>query len=128
MDTADLKSTALWAVGRTAGMYGALKIVGQNDQALKRAIVGAIAVQLFVSLWNLFSAKAVIPSDVAVQTKDPIAILATATARAVLIGGGMYASGFRTNLVRDAIACTAVIELGVIASNLYPNLITQGGS
>lgn len=127
MNKTDLKSTALWTIGRTTGMYGALKIAGQNDQTLKRAIVGAVAVQLFVSIWNLISAKAVIPSDIAVRAKDPIGIFATATARAVLIGGGMYASGFRSNLVRDAIACTVVIELGVIAGNLYPNLI-QGGS
>jgi len=127
----EVKSTVLWGIGRTVAMWSAMKISGQNDQTWKRAIAGAISVQAFVSGWMLISKQtgAKLPSDVAVEGKDPIAMIATTTARAVIIGGGMYVAGFRKGVVKDALVGALIIEAGVIASSLYlENKFLKGGS
>jgi len=53
----------------------------------------------------------------AVEKKDILGILSTYTTRSLMVGIGMYLAGIRTNLVRDSLAGTALVEVGVIAWN-----------
>lgn len=124
-----LKTAFLWTAGRTLELWIAMKIAGQEDRLLERSLVGSLSVQAFVSGWMWFSEKnngVKLPSEVAVEKMDPIGMLATATARAVIIGGGMYVAGFRNGVVRDALAGSAMIEAVVIA--LQGARKSEGGS
>lgn len=124
-----LRTAFLWTAGRTLELWIAMKIAGQEDRLLERSLVGSLSVQAFVSGWMWFSEKnngVKLPSEIAVEKMDPMGILATATARAVIIGAGMYVAGFRNGVVRDAIAGSVAIETVVIA--LQSSGKGEGGS
>jgi len=123
------KTALLWTAGRTLELWLAMKIAGQEDRLWERSLAGSLSVQAFVSGWMYLSEKnngVKLPSETAVEKMDPIGMLATATARAIIIGGGMYVAGFRDGVVRDAIAGSAVIEAVVIA--LQSTRKGEGGS
>jgi hypothetical protein len=123
------KTALLWTAGRTLELWLAMKIAGQEDRLLERSLAGSLSVQAFVSGWMFLSEKingAKIPSEIAIENRDPLEMLATTTARAVLIGTGMYIAGFRDGIVRDSVAGALTIEAVVIAMNLTSK--GEGGS
>ena len=123
------KTALLWTAGRTLELWLAMKIAGQEDRLLERSLAGSLSVQAFVSGWMFLSEKtngAKIPSEIAIENRDPLGLLATTTARAVLIGTGMYIAGFRDGIVRDSVAGALAIEAVVIAMNLTSK--GEGGS
>lgn len=111
-----LKWTASRALMLGLGMY----LLGEDKQIVRRAIAGSLSVQSFVFLWTLLTRnqdRATLPSVDAVESQDILGIGATYIVRSVLVGLGMYAAGIRDNLVRDALAGTAFVEMGILAWN-----------
>jgi hypothetical protein len=109
-----VKWTGSRAVLLGLGMY----MLGEDKDLVKRAVAGSLAVQAFVMGWTMLTKhqlRATLPSVDAVEKKDVFGVLSTYTTRSLMVGIGMYLAGIRTNLVRDALAGTALVEIGVIA-------------
>lgn len=123
------RNAVLWTIGRTAELYAGMTIAGEKDRVFQRAVAGSLAVQAFVSGWMFLTKNnpnIKLPSIEAVQNRDIIGMLATFVIRSTLVAGGMYAAGFRDNIIRNSLAGGAVIEATVIALNLAkPQLEVQ---
>ena len=114
------RNAVLWTIGRTAELYAGMMLAGEKDKVLQRAVAGSLAVQAFVSSWMFLTRNnpdIKLPSVKAVQERDYFGMFATFVLRSTLVAGGMYAAGFRDNIIRNSLAGGAVIEATVIALN-----------
>lgn len=119
--TLDPKTAVLWTAGRTLEIWAGMRIAGETDRVLERAIAGSVAVQAMITGWMLFHQNrpdVQLPSIEAIQRRDLFGMIATYILRSAIVGTGMVVAGFRDNVVRNALAGGAVIEASVIAFNL----------
>lgn len=116
----DCTKAALWTAKRAAMLGLGMYMFGQSKDLPKRAIAGSLAVQTFVMAWTYFTRnqdKATLPSVDAVESGNMLDVLATYGVRSTMVALGMYAAGVRTDLVRDALAGTAMVEMSIIFWN-----------
>lgn len=111
-------SSAGVVVTRSLLLAVGMAAAGQRKGLVRKALAGSLAVQTFVWLWsagNLIDGEpATLPSSAAVLSGNPLSIVYTYLARALMVGGGMYLAGERDNLTRNALAGTAAIEISVM--------------
>lgn len=116
----DCGKAMLWT-GKRALMLGiGMYMFGQGKDLPKRAVAGSLAVQAFVFAWTWLTRnqdRATLPSVDAVESGNPLDILATYLVRSTMVGLGMYAAGIRNDLVRDALSGTAMVELSILIWN-----------
>jgi hypothetical protein len=97
-----------------------MKIAGEKDRLVKRALVGSAAVQAAIFLWSKIEGNMdkPLPSIKAVAEKDLLRMAATYLMRSGVVYAGLRLAGFRKNAWRDALAGCAVTEATVIAMQL----------
>lgn len=108
--------TAFWIAKRAAFVGVGLALAGDRKHLVKRSLYASAAVQAFVSIWEAShpDEPATLPSSDAALTGKPLPILMTYLVRSCFVAGGLYLSGQRKHLKRDALAGTAMIELAVL--------------
>lgn len=109
-----------WTAKRAAMLGIGMYMLGQGNDLPKRAIAGSVAVQSFVFAWTWLTRnqdRATLPSIDAVEGGNILDILATYLVRSTMVGLGMYAAGIRSDLVRDSLAGTAMVELSILIWN-----------
>ena len=117
----DLRTAFLWTAGRTLELWAGMKMAGEKDRVIERALAGSVAVQAVITGWMLYAKNrpdVKLPSIEAVQRRDLFGMVATYILRSTIVGVGMAVAGFRDNIIRNALAGGAVIEASVIAFNL----------
>jgi hypothetical protein len=109
----------LWSVGRAVEIWAGMRIAGENDRPVMRAIAGSVAVQAGIWLWSKMgdNMNKALPSIEAVQKNKVIDMFLSYLMRAGIMAGGMYVAGFRKNVIRDGLAGAFVTEVTVIAMN-----------
>ena len=111
---------AFWMAKRAAMLGIGMYMLGQGKDLPKRAIAGSLAVQVFVFAWTWLTRnqdRATLPSIDAVEGGNILDVLATYLVRSTMVGLGMYAAGIRTDLVRDSLAGTAMVEMSILVWN-----------
>lgn len=109
----------LWSVGRAVEIWAGIRIAGQNDRPVMRAVAGSVAVQAGIWLWSKMgdNMNKALPSIEAVQQNKIVDMFLSYLMRAGIMAGGMYVAGFRKDVIRDGLAGAFVTEVTVIAMN-----------
>lgn len=97
-----------------------MRIAGQKDRPVARAIWASLAVQGAIYIWaNLKEGNKVseLPSILAVRENKLVDMFLSYLMRAGIMAGGMWVGGFRKNVIRDGLAGSFVTEATVIAMN-----------
>ena len=108
----------LWSAGRALEIWAGMRIAGQKDRPVARAIWASLAVQGAIYVWaNLKEGNKVseLPSILAVRENKLVDMFLSYLMRAGIMAGGMWIGGFRKNIIRDGLAGSAVTEATVIA-------------
>ena len=122
------QTVLLWSAGRALEIWAGMRIAGQTDRPVARAIWASGAVQLAIFLWaNMKEGNKVeaLPSIQAVRENKLIDMFLSYLMRAGIMAGGMWVGGFRKNIIRDGLAGSAVTEATVIA--MQGNIPRVGG-
>ena len=102
---------------RAALLAAGMAAAGERQNLGRNALAGSLAVQAFVVSYTASrrpSACPTLPSaEAATQGFGPI--LVTYLLRSSMVASGLFLAGERKNVVRNALAGTAAIELAVIA-------------
>lgn len=106
-------NSLVYFAGRTAMMYGGLRVVGAK-QPLKKAVAGSLAVQAFVVGWLATHGNAQLPSGLAVKDGHPASIAYTYAGRSAIAALGMYLAGARKGVVKESLAAIAPVEVAVL--------------
>ena len=116
---------AIFCTAKRAAMLALwMYIFGEKKDIPKRAIAGSLAIQAFVMGWTFFTcndAKATLPSVDAVESNNIAGIVGTYFLRSGMVYGGMYLAGIRTNLLRNALAGTGMVEASILVWNDIKN-------
>ena len=86
--TLDPKTAVMWTAGRSLELWAGMKMAGETDRPLERAIAGAVAVQLAITGWMLLhrsNPDAKLPSIDAVQRRDIFGLLSTYVLRSAIV-------------------------------------------
>ena len=112
----DCADVALWVIKRAAFVGVGLALAGNDRQLVKRSLYASLAVQAFVTGWEAShpDEPASLPSSDAALSGELLPITLTYLVRSMFVAAGLYVSGQRTHLVRDALAGTAMIEAAVL--------------
>jgi hypothetical protein len=96
-----------------------MRIAGEKDRPVMRAIAGSVAVQAGIWLWSKMgdNMNKSLPSIEAVQQNKIVEMFLSYIMRAGIMAGGMYVAGFRKDVIRDGLAGAFVTEVTVIAMN-----------
>lgn len=110
----------LWSAGRALEFWAGMKIAGQKDRVVKRALVGSASVQLAIYLWSKVDGnlEKPLPSIKAINETNIPGMILTYLVRSGVVYAGLRVAGFKENAWRDALAGCAVTEASVIAMNL----------
>jgi len=112
------QTVLLWSAGRALEIWAGMRIAGQADRPVARALWASGAVQLAIYLWaNMKEGNKVeaLPSIQAVRENKIFDMFMSYLLRAGIMAGGMWIGGFRKNIIRDGLAGSAVTEATVIA-------------
>jgi len=112
------QTVLLWSAGRALEIWAGMRIAGEKDRPVARALWASGAVQLAIYLWaNMKEGNKVeaLPSIQAVRENKLIDMFLSYLMRAGIMAGGMWIGGFRKNIIRDGLAGSAVTEATVIA-------------
>jgi len=115
----DPATMLLWSVGRAVEIWAGIRIAGQNDRPVMRAVAGSVAVQAGIWAWSKMgdNMNKALPSIEAVQKNKLVDMFLSYLMRAGIMAGGMYVAGFRKDVIRDGLAGAFVTEVTVIAMN-----------
>jgi len=112
------QTVLLWSAGRALEIWAGMRIAGQTDRPVARAIWASGAVQLAIYIWaNMKEGNRVeeLPSIKAVRQGNLLEMWYSYLMRAGIMAAGMWVGGFRKNIIRDGLAGSAVTEATVIA-------------
>jgi len=115
----DPATMLLWSAGRAVEIWAGIRIAGQNDRPVMRAVAGSVAVQAGIWAWSKMgdNMNKALPSIEAVQKNKLVDMFLSYLMRAGIMAGGMYVAGFRKDVIRDGLAGAFVTEVTVIAMN-----------
>lgn len=116
----DPATMLLWSAGRAVEIWAGMRIIGENDRPVQRAIAGSLAVQAGIWVWSKMrqgNENEPLPSIEAVRQNKLVDMFLSYLMRAGIMAGGMYLAGFRKNIIRDGLAGSFVTEATVIAMN-----------
>lgn len=115
----DPATMLLWSAGRALEIWVGMRIAGQKDRTVMRAIAGSVAVQAGIWAWSTVgdNMNKALPSIEAVQKHKIIDMFLSYLMRAGIMAGGMYVAGFRKDVIRDGLAGAFVTEVTVLAMN-----------
>jgi len=115
----DPATILLWSAGRALEIWAGMRIAGEKDRTVMRAIAGSVAVQAGIWAWSKMgdNMNKALPSIEAVQKHKIVDMFLSYLMRAGIMAGGMYVAGFRKNVIRDGLAGAFVTEVTVIAMN-----------
>lgn len=115
----DPTTVLLWSAGRAVEIWAGMRIAGEKDRTVMRAIAGSVAVQAGIWFWSKMgdNMNKALPSIEAVQKNKIVDMFLSYLMRAGIMAGGMYVAGFRKDVIRDGLAGAFVTEVTVIAMN-----------
>lgn len=108
---------AYWIARRTLLINSGLRLAGEKQKTLRKAFAGSLAVQAFVMSWtatHMDEEKASLPSGETAVGGNTFEIVGTYLTRSVIVGAGLWLGGERKNLIRNALASSAMIQATVL--------------
>ena len=109
--------TVYWVLRRTLLINTGLRLAGEKKHTLKKAFAGSLAVQAFVMAWtatHMDEPVASLPSGETAVGGNAFEILGTYLTRSAIVGTGLWLGGERKNLIRNALASSAMIQATVL--------------
>ena len=95
-------------------MWLGMRLAGEREHTVKRALVGSAGVQAMVLGYVALAKDPTLPSGEAAVESDLTSILATYAARTGVIALSLHLAGYDDRLWRNALAGAAAIELSVL--------------
>ena len=103
-----------WTLRRAAIMWLGMRLAGERQDTVKKALIGSLGVQAMVFGYVALSKDPTLPSGEAAVEADFISIVTTYMARSAVIALALHAAGYDDKLWRNALASAAAIEASVL--------------